>query len=495
MQQVKTDIVVIGGGTAGLAAALTSLEKGAKKVMLLEKRINIGGNSSMAGGFLFGAESRLQKQEESITYKEAVYKETLQYHHHDRINPRLIWALISRSGETIDWLEDQGIEFRLGMNNSHVIKGKFQAEIMQYSLAMEILAGKIKEKGGQILLRTGAKKILRGQNGEVIGVQAITKSGEDIQINCKVAILAPGGFFGNKELLRKYFNFDDFATEAPLFKGDGIKIAEDAGACLEDYCTMSQHGTHAKYISLETMKNQPNHRGVPGPCAVWINTKGIRYLNESDLPHAPHIMYQHNDKTFALVDDKIMQSPIKMEMPRPPANTSASSKNRWQMPAFKELSPEEERKSVEAVRKELKAAAKSGTDVCMADNWDDIAKYAGINPSTLKVTIEEYNTCCDRGYDAILGKDKKYLIPLRTPPFYAIKMQPGSVETIGPVRINERIEVLDKQENPIPGFYAAGAITSGWCGNDYHLFGSNLGFGTTAGRLSGENAAIYIKQK
>jgi fumarate reductase flavoprotein subunit len=474
---MKTDLVVIGGGTAGLAAALTAMEHGIKKVILLEKRINYGGNSSMAGGFLFGAESRLQKKAGNITYKDRVLNEDLEYHHLDRINPKLIRALINKSGETIDWLEDQGLVFELGIDDAHVIKGKFDYHVMQYSLAMETLANKITEKGGQILLRTAAKKVLRDEEGAVSGVAAATRAGEEINIKCKSVVLSPGGFTGNKELLMKYFGYDDFATEAVPLKGDGIKMAEEAGAYMEDYATLCQHGVHPKYVSLETIKNQPNHFVLTSAYSIWVNARGERF-HDATIPIrlTDHLIFRQPGKTaYVILDDKLLQSALEVEFGPGMASKMAAE-------------------DMIRLRKELQDAAQSGVNVCMSDNWTVIAEYIGAQPAALQATIDEYNVYCDRGVDDVFGKDKKYLKALSNPPYYAIRLQAAMVEAIGPVRINERMEVLDKKEDPIPGFYAAGAITSGWCGHDYHLFGSNLGFGTTGGRIAGENAATYISK-
>ena len=482
MEKLETELVIIGCGTAGLAAGLTALQNGTKKIVLLEKRINYGGNSSMAGGMMFGAESRLQKKEGNVVYRDAIFKATMEFAHFDRINSRLVRALIDKSGETIDWLEGYGIQFELAPDKLHILKGKFKAAIMQYSLVMETLANIILEKGGRILLRTSAKKILRDEKGAISGVVAATRDGEEIQIKCRSVVLTTGGFTGNKELLMKYFGYNNFATEAVPNKGDGIKMAEEAGAYLEEYASLCLHNTHPEYVNLDTLKNQPNHRVLTGPYSIWVNSRGERFFDAGTKDSYAGVVYggnllfrQPGKVAYVLLDDKLLQTP--MNIGPGPGGEGVPVEN------------------LRKLREELHEESKRGSGVCMSDSWEGIARYIGATPATLQATIDQYNSYCDREFDAFYNKEKKYMLPLRSPPYYAVKLQAGLVEAIGPVRINECMEVLDQQQNPIPGFYAAGAITSGWCGHDYHIGGSNLGFGTTGGRIAGESVAKYLAKK
>jgi fumarate reductase flavoprotein subunit len=82
-------------------------------------------------------------------------------------------------------------------------------------------------------------------------------------------------------------------------------------------------------------------------------------------------------------------------------------------------------------------------------------------------------------------------MPLRTPPYYAIKCGVDYLDTIGGIRINEQMEVLDKQGKPIPGLYAAGIDTGGWVGDTYCIrtTGTTFAFAINSGRIAGENAA------
>ena len=113
------------------------------------------------------------------------------------------------------------------------------------------------------------------------------------------------------------------------------------------------------------------------------------------------------------------------------------------------------------------------------------------NPEVLINTISEYNLCCDRGRDDVLFKDPRFLVPLRKPPYYAIKCHQGFLGTIGGIKINHHMEVLNRQDDPIPGLYAVGAGAGGWESDTYclELSGSAFGFALNSGRIAGENAA------
>ncbi len=128
--------------------------------------------------------------------------------------------------------------------------------------------------------------------------------------------------------------------------------------------------------------------------------------------------------------------------------------------------------------------------VRIAGSWDEIAAWIGAEPDELERTVEEYNSACDRGHDAFLNKDRRFLLPLRTPPFYAIRCKADYLDTIGGLKIDERMRVLDTAGRPIPGLYAAGIDTGGWMGDTYcvNLPGTTFAFAINSGRIAGENA-------
>ena len=199
-KNLEANIVIIGGGGAGLAAAVAAAEKGGTGIIVLEKRV-LGGNSARAFN-LFAAESPVQKRQNVDCSRDACYKLAMDFAHW-RINPRIIRALIDKSGDTIQWLEDIGLEFICmpaqhpdHLPTVHQLKGNGAALI-------KVLIQDCKDMGVQLLTRTPAKKILTSAKGEVTGVLAQAK-GEKLNIATKTVLIATGGLGGNKRLLKKY---------------------------------------------------------------------------------------------------------------------------------------------------------------------------------------------------------------------------------------------------------------------------------------------------
>jgi fumarate reductase flavoprotein subunit len=147
----------------------------------------------------------------------------------------------------------------------------------------------------------------------------------------------------------------------------------------------------------------------------------------------------------------------------------------------------------------LDRMAKEGW-VKISDEWREIAKWIKADQKALKSTIVEYNSACDLGLDPIFAKNKEYLVPLRTPPYYAIRSRSIGekrdffLDTYGGIKVNERMEVIDKFNNPIKGLYASGVVTGGWeaVWHDSMLSGNGASFAMNSGRIAAENACRFI---
>ncbi len=135
-----------------------------------------------------------------------------------------------------------------------------------------------------------------------------------------------------------------------------------------------------------------------------------------------------------------------------------------------------------------KAVEKGNTNIHVADSIEELAVKMGVDPVVFKRTVEEYNGFCEKGRDELFAKDRKYLRPLRGPRFYAIKANPIFLGTLGGIRTNHRMEIVDKDGQPIPGLYAAGSDVGGLYGDTYPMEGASgaaSAFAVNSGRIAG----------
>jgi fumarate reductase flavoprotein subunit len=113
----------------------------------------------------------------------------------------------------------------------------------------------------------------------------------------------------------------------------------------------------------------------------------------------------------------------------------------------------------------------------------------------LRATIDEYNRYCSQGHDELFAKDRRYLRPLVGPRFYAVRGRAVFLGTMGGIKVNERLEVLDKKDVVIPGLYAGGFDAGGMYGDSYPIKSSSglaSAFALNSGRIAGKSALRYL---
>jgi fumarate reductase flavoprotein subunit len=135
--------------------------------------------------------------------------------------------------------------------------------------------------------------------------------------------------------------------------------------------------------------------------------------------------------------------------------------------------------------------------VFVAETLDELARKMGIDGPALQKTVEEYNGFCAKGHDDQFAKEPVYLRPVRTPKFYGFKCYTDFLCTCGGIRINEKTEVLDGNDEVISGLYAVGCDAGGMYGDSYDVVASGIGssFALNSGRIAGENALKYARLK
>jgi fumarate reductase flavoprotein subunit len=470
--EFDTDIVVIGSG-GGLAAAVAAAEKGAK-VIVLEKRKTFGGNTAMARA-LMAAESPVQKRLRIDARKEDLFKTSMSFSHW-KISPEIIRAFINKSGDTIEWLEGLGVKFQDVPNAYFNQVPRIYHLPEGYGAALtRALVERCKELGVTLMKETPARKILVGKGKGVTGILA-TAGNKELKISVKSVIVATGGYSGNKELLKKYcpqYTEDAHVHGIPLM-GDGIIMAAEAGAASEglgNLLSMGPFFTGSLQVGVVSVEAN----------VIWMNKRGERFADEST--HIPsesaNALDRQPDKvSYSLFDETIKQSFVDEGLIR--------GHHRLYPPGSKIMEIDK------CLQKEIQEGR-----VKMADSWEVIARWMGADPKNLILNIQVYNDSCEKGFDDLFYKDRRYLQPLRKPPYYALICHQAFHGTTGGIRINERMEVLDEEDKSIPGLFASGNDTGGWSADTYNyvLTGTAFAYAINSGRIAGENAAKYISGK
>lgn len=466
-------LVVIGGGAAGMPAALEAVEQGVSPVILMEKRPVPGGNARMAGGYLFASDAYTQREAGITLRSQDVYQAQLKFHHNDGINPRQLKAFIDRSADNLDWLLSKGIRYEYNpmMGNGLVGAGAPGS----YAKVLDQLRTEFQEKGGIVLTNTAAQEILLDESGAVCGVRGTDRDGNPVTIAAKAVFLGTGGFMGNPALMKRYFSdqYDPevYATDALKLTGDGVLMAEKVGAKLAPKATL------CKESGFSFPRRKAPHRISMSPGAVWVNRDGQRFCDEStaaEHTNANLLVMQPGMCGYAIMDEAMMEDLILH--PTPLVN------NEFLQPGDPKI------------RNQLEELAKTQPEQCLiADTMEDISAWLGCDPEVLRETVTNYNRFCETGVDEEFCKPADQLKPLSRSPYYVCRFVPLMVETIGPVVVNHHFQVLRAVDSkPIPGLYAGGAVTSGWMGHDYELWGANLGYGMSSGRIAADHIAASL---
>lgn len=481
MENLKTQIVVIAGGPSGLSAAVQAAEDGAD-VILLEKANVCGGAANMGMGPL-GIGTRYQQQQMIDVTVEKAFNMFMDYTHYN-VDARLIKRYFEQSAETIEWLEEKGVEFEGAFKyfpqseaTWHIVKTGSSIGPRAAGYMNKALVNAAKELGVEIMLETVGKKILKDTDGKVCGVLAQNAKGEEFEIECKAAIICTGGAGANKQFIleetgleqgRELFNF-----AIPGMVGDGLKMAWEAGAAhlpvrIEQAADMGG-GEEASGNVINVMK-QPN---------LIVNKFGKRVMNEEycqNTTYLSNVANHQKDKTlYVIVDTTIAKGYVK---------------NGVDVTSLVTPDPD-----VSGFFDDFDHIVKNGSkNFFKADSIEKLAEMIGVDSEALADTVDEYNDFCE-GRDEEFFKNYRYLKKLKKGPFYAAAIHPGGYGTVGGIRINENCEACDKDFMPIRGLYAAGADACNIYDDSYMFLlpGNSMGFAVNTGRIAGMQAAEFVK--
>ncbi len=446
------DILVIGAGACGLAAAVAGHDAGAS-VAVVEKRDRPGGNSSLSTGSVPAAGSRFQKAagiedspERMIRDLIAIAKET--------DDPALVRRLAEVSAQTVEWLVDTlGARLQLVTAYRHIGHSvpRLHAPVSRrgQDLVDDLLAA-VERRGIPLAVGNAAQDLLVSGNG-VDG--ALVATGQDrVEIRARRTILAVNGFAGNAELVRRFCPEIAGATYfgAPGSTGEAILWGEKLGAAFGNMAAYQGYAAVA-YPQGSLLSWTTIEKG-----GIIIGADGRRFGDESlGYSGFARIVLGQGGKTFALFDQRIFEIAAQEE-------------------EFVELW------RYGGIRK--------------ADSAGSAASMFGLAPDTLTAEVDAYNRAAAGTAPDRLGRGDFGLAPLQ-PPFYIGRVVPGLFHTQGGLRVDQDGRVLRMDGRPVPNLFAGGGAAAGISGRSGALgyaSGNGLLSAVALGRLAGLAAAREI---
>lgn len=478
----EADVIVVGGGVAGLSAAVSAAEEGAS-VIIVEKNPFVGGNSIRTGGGYAAVDEEIiskhtmnesqmkeiemliAKETEDETVKgwqEVVAKDmeeykangstymydsvefcSLQYYFRfgESAKPELLYDMIASSNEMRTWLAEMGFPWN---ENSNVIIGDnwprwfSSSEHKGGEGFIQTLQNEIENKGYnvEIITELKAEDIIE-VDGKVVGVSGTKTDGTPYVLNANNGVvLATGGFAANKEMLQEYSDgrWSDLSslatTNDPAMVGDGIKMALEVGADLYDMA-------HLQILPIADPENGDTKSIVGSTTNMYINKEGKRFVDETkDRDTLTNAILTQTDSQYYVISSTEN------------AGIDANGNNIMGRSA-----------------EDLVASGK----VLKADTLEELAEKMGIDANTFTETVEKFNKAVETGVDEEFGRPTftgDVANPNGTPailtgPFYACLRTPAAHITKGGLNVNRDTQVLNKDGNPISGLWAAGEVSSG----------------------------------
>ncbi len=485
IQNREADVVVVGGGSAGLAAAIRATQNGAK-VILLEKEPKFGGASNHAEG-LFGIMTE-EARKMSVWYTvDEVFKHSLE-HSHGLIDGPLVRRAIEEAAVTIDWIKKSTpVTFWLARMSPtepfvwHIpnYKGEERGAAL-----IKAYVDKANELGITLLTNTSGKRIIV-ERGKVTGLEGIDSEGNPFVIKTKAVIIASGGFNNSHELIAKWTRFDPGRTGAAtsyLHKvGEGILMGMELGADTRGFGLMTFQSVPGDGGEMQEMSPVMAAAGGPG---LWVNTFGERFVDETvsfDFPMAANAIYSQRFSFVWSIWDEDWCTYLKEKGLDLGIGTNIPVGTKF-----------------DVMQDVLKSIEEGSPHVFMEDSISELADDIGVDPDTLQETIDRYNGFVEKRYDEDFFKDRRFMRPVKKGKLIAARLGVGHFISIGGLRVTPETEVIDAMGEPVAeGVYACGADVGGLWGDTYEVrrAGAMMSWASTSGRIAGANAAALAMRE
>ncbi|HWQ76318.1 MAG TPA: FAD-dependent oxidoreductase [Syntrophomonas sp.] len=478
-QTIEMDVCVVGSGTAGIVAALSAREAGAK-VVVLEKYSTF----RYGGGYNAAINSKFQQNLGINIDTDQVMRDLMRYQE-SRPSESLIRLWANHSGEIADWwlakmeaagekavvfawpepkgydTKEFGYEYPTAINVAPEKVGDKQ------KIFLEVLHKDAVKQGVDIRFSTPAVQLIQSSDGKVTGVIAKDKSGNYIKVSTKKAVILCTGDYGSNEEMAQYYQtstmaqlakaniYTSFMDEQPkerLNVGDGQKMCLWVGGQMEE-------GPHA---SMAWNLAEPMEAAIMP--FLRVNGLGERYEREETnmMQRVNALERQPGKKAWVIFDSKYVEDSVKMGFFF--MGGSMTMEN-----------------ATEAIEK----------NCIKANTLDELAQKLKMPAATLKATVARRNELAQQGNDTDYGVLPQRLYTIEKAPFYAARITAGLAVTLGGIKVNDKLQPRDKDGKAIPGLYLAGNTV----GERYGLFytavcpGISNGLAWTHGYFAGKWAA------
>lgn len=455
----EAEIVIIGAGGTGLAAAVTAGQEGAS-VIVLETNGFAGGNLLVSGGVYNSPEPEMQAKQGIEDSPELFMQQTLAGG--DNIaNPELVRILAYNALDGLNWLKELGNEFE-----DQVIQAPGALHPRSHNTTAPLGSGIIKTylehidkmDNVEILYETKGESLIQ-EDGRVVGVIAKNPDGSKLTVKAnKGVIIATGGFSKNAQLVMEYRNAEKWplldensvSTNMDSIRGEGIIMAREIGADVVDMDQMQ-----FLYLGQPKTGLLSGVFNVSAEVTVFVNKEGKRFVAEDARRDVI------SSAVFAQEDGMM-----------------------YMLHSAESLSDPANQLNIDGIpMKELLDIGAYGWK--QGDTLEELAKEIGVPAENLVQTIAEYNEAVDTKNDPF-GRTLLN-VKMEKGPFYAIPRVPALHHTMGGLRIDTLARVLDTKGEPIPGLYAGGEVTGGIHGGN-RLGGNAVTDTVVFGRLAAQSA-------
>ena len=464
-KSLSTDVVVVGGGGAGMTAAVRLAEQG-KRVILFEKASFLGGAISVSGGNQVIMGSKLQAENGVTDDSVESMVADFQANGANKNNEEILTLFAENVGSATDWLVSScGVSFDEGLHQlgeythnrelAYTGGGAGFAETMRKAVA---------DSGVEVYLSTKVESLI-SENGAVVGVKAVSQDGNtEYTVSASDVVLATGGYGNNKEMLTDEMKSALYYGPATS-TGEGIQMAQALGA---QTANMEYGKRYPNGIEVDTGIAKSTIAGnIVGwtMSAILVNQEGSRVVNEkaSNRTILETELQQTGGQLFLLLDSE----------------TFEVWKSKLDHAGISEGD----------IEKYLEANGTATPVFAHGETLEEAAAAAGIDAEALKATVARYNGFVAAGVDEDFGRAADYLkMPIGDGPYYIIEQKPRFATTMGGLVVNTSMQVLDGSGNPIAGLYAAGENCGQVMGDDSPS-GANNAWAITSGKLAADAIA------